>query len=459
MKQTLPQIFQLYFRNPSFRILSIIFFLSALISKWLYLAHQTWWAEDVTTVLFIVTLWLTFYMGLIVKRQLANHRASLLPGYRRQHMMCFFVLYLIYVLVIMLWRDGLRPMIEITEHAQQGILAACLLAALGVTWIGYLSMGRIFIYFYAGILIMAKQTLYLLDIFEQAVYLKYILSAGSLLLVVGLAVRLTRLKEDHFEYGYLLAWPPRKYIVDQVKASQSISNIFDPWLKIFRVKRAPAIPPYPRDANLFVRSRHWDYVDRMSIVSILFWMTVAAPLYMLFIQRPEMEKFFRNVYTNFLLLTMTPVLVALGSQYKRITYWGYDLLKPVKKESYVKERGVVVLRTLFSYWIVFIVCLVLIPNYVFKPEVLHTLKFWAFFLLTGTFSFLTLTWIAYLGCESDSKRVVIHGIILASLVLIYFSLMPAFSILEMVMSNVVCLTGGVILTKLAYRGWCEQEFV
>lgn len=53
-------------------------------------------------------------------------------------------------------------------------------------------------------------------------------------------------------------------------------------------------------------------------------------------------------------LAVTPVAAVIGSHYKRLAYWGYDLLKPVKKNKYIKERGIMLLKHLFLYWIVFL---------------------------------------------------------------------------------------------------------
>ena len=69
------QIFMLYLRNPAFALLFGCYLVFAVVSKILYHAGYTFYGEEICTMIFVVTLWMVFQMGIVIKGQLANHRA------------------------------------------------------------------------------------------------------------------------------------------------------------------------------------------------------------------------------------------------------------------------------------------------------------------------------------------------------------------------------------------------
>lgn len=457
MRNTYPQVFALYFRNPGFVLLSGVLLLSAAVSKFLYLTNHSGFAEDISTLLFVVTLWVTFYFGLMVKRQFANHRASLLPGYRAAHLQSLSVIYVFFVLAAVVWVRGLRPLFQISPDGLQGMFVSSFLASLLIAYLGYLSIGRVFIYSYVLGLVMAVNVTNIIAAFENFVYLKYIVGLSSGVFIIFFLRRLAVLKEKHFEYHYLLSWPPKHYFVNQLKSDQFIN----PLKRMLKVKEEPVrIPPYPREGNIFSRAFHWDYTDHNDIKIVGALIVLASPVYLLFIKNnPAFADFFRNAYSNFLLLSMTPVLVVIGSHYKKLAYGGYDLLKPVTRPQYIKERGVVLTAHLLTYWIIFAVCFALLPNIIFQPDIYRSAKFWGFLLLTGNCSFLVTAWLTWLSCSSDSRVVIINGIVLSSLLIFQFYYASTFAGPLLVWNNVICLGAGLFLFRCAYSAWCQKEFI
>lgn len=450
------QILNLYLQNTNFMILAGVLLISALASKASYITRKAGYAEDSFTILFVVTLWLVFYLGLLIKRQFANHRASLLPGYRKPHLLGVIFISSIFLMAAVAWNHGLRLLFEITPDGIQGIYAVCFFVALLITYLGYLSVGRIFMYAYVVGLLLAINGTNIIAAFESLSYLKYCVWAASGVCIVLFVNRLLELKESDFEYHYLLSWPPKNYFVNQLKSEQWVNPI----KKLFKIKEGTiTIPPYPKERNIFARAFHWDYTDHASIKIVGVLIVMATPIYLLFMQNnPMVADFFENVYSNFLLLSVTPVFVTLGSHYKKLAYWGHDLLRPVTREQYMLERGIVLLIHLVVYWFIFIVSFALLPNIIFHPEVFKSVKFLGFLTLTWNFSLLITAWLAWLSCSLSSKVILFNGLILGQLVLFQFYFSATLSLQWIMWSNVVCLCATILFFKNAYLAWCQKEF-
>ncbi len=238
------------------------------------------------------------------------------------------------------------------------------------------------------------------------------------------------------------------------------TSLFSPVKSLFRIKeRVSSIPNYPREKGLLIRAKHWNYTEAVDIRWVCLLLIFASPVYVLIMKsQPTIEGFFRNAYSNFLLLAITPVLVTVGSNYKKLGYWGYDLLKPIKKNQYMKERGIILIVHLLFYWLIFSLCFAILPSFVFQPEVFDEKKYWGFMLLTGTFAFLVLSWLALLSCSSKSKVVIINGIFLSNIILFQFYFSSRFNFEAIIWLNVICVVAGLVLLSKAYSAWCQKEF-
>ena len=465
MKERYKQILFLYLNNTAFVFLLGIFLVTALLSKVFYHRGYAYYAEEIFTFFFIVSLWLAFHLGLLIKRQFSTHRASLLPRYRAPHINFVFVWYFLFIFLAYLWQSGLkislRPALEISTQGMWGIYLTCLLIALFITYVGYLSVGRILIYSYVMVLIISNQAFDVISILSNTPDLAYAIAAACVIFALFLRNRLMHLNEDSFEYGHIFSWPPRKFIIGQLKASQPIENFLSPFTKAMPIKKKIVeVPKYPRTNNIFTRAYHWDYIEHTDFKIIWILLLLLAPIFLLFISKqPALQNFSKDVYSNFLLLAMSPVLVTMGANYKRIAYWGYDLLKPVNKEEYIKEQAIILLANLFLYWFLFAVCFAILPNIIFQPELFVTKKFWGYLALTASVSFIVLCWLALLCCIRNPVLVITHGSMLSLIVMFYFYFVPGLSFEQISFHNFICLVVSFVLLNKAYRAWCEKEFL
>lgn len=461
MKTAYKQILFLYFRNSSFLLLFGVFLVTAFLSKVFYRLGYGYYAEEVFTLLFVVSLWLAFHLGILIKRQFSTYRASLLPRYRAPHINFMFAVYLVFIFVAYLWEFGLRPTIEISAQGLWGVYLTCLLTAMLITYLGYLSIGRLLMYAYVILLIFSHEAFNVISILNNTGYLVYVIAAACMVFVLFFRNRLLNLKDDHFEYGHIFSWPPHSFIIGQLKANERIADIFSPLARLLQIKkRITDVPKYPRTGNIFSRAYHWDYTEHTDFKVIWVLILLLAPLFLLFASKqPAWHSFSEDVYSNFLLLAISPVLIAMGTNYKRIACWGYDLLKPVNKQEYMKEQAIILFANLFLYWLLFTVCFAILPNIIFHPELFSIKKFWGYLALTANVSFIVLCWVALLSCVLSPVRVIANGLVLSLIVMFYFYFVPKFSFEQMLYHNLICFVGTMFLLSKAYQSWCEKEFL
>lgn len=461
MKHRYAQILALYLHNPAFVPLVGVFLAAAFLSKVVGQAGHRYYAEEIFTLLFVVSLWLAFHFGILLKWQFSTHRASLLPRHRSSHIHCVFVLYAVFALVVYLWESGLGSVMEISRQGLWGVYWTCLWTSVCITFLGYLSMGRVLIYAYVVLLVFAHQSFNVISVLDDARYLAYAIAAACGVFIIFFRVRLMRIKEDSFEYGPIFSWPPRNFILGQLRASQRIDDLaVGPLAGLMpRGKEVAAIPTYARTGNIFVRAYHWGYAERRDLKMIWVWILLAAPFVLLLLNnQAALQNFDKNMYSNLLLLSITPVLIAIGANYKRLAYGDHDVLRPVDKKQYVREQGVILAMDLISYWTLFAACFFILPGVFFDSSVLGMGKFWAYLIFTVNFSFLVLCWLVLLSGISNATTVIVHGGLLGFISLFYFYFSSSLSFEQMILSNWMCLVGNAILTNRAYRAWCEKEF-
>ncbi|MBP6344251.1 MAG: hypothetical protein KA403_09960 [Candidatus Omnitrophica bacterium] len=451
------QIVSLYLSNPTFLVLGVFFVISMVASKVLFHSGYVYYADETFSILFVASLWLAFYFGMMVKRQFANHRASLLPNYRRAHIRTGILIYLALILGGYIWMFGYRSVVETTAQGLWGIYVTCLLIALVITWLGYLSMARTLIYAYVFLLIFANQSMNVIELLSGTDYLAGVLAAVFFVSVFFFIKRLSQVKEDDFEYDYMFSWPPRSLIINQLRASETITGALSTWIPTKGKANLP-IPQYPRRSNIFARAYHWDYTEHADFKVIWTLMLLAVPLVLLMNKNIGSDGFTADVYSNFLLLSFSPVLITVASHYRRMAYWGYDILKPVDKKDYMRQQGVVIFTSLVLYWTLFAVCFALIPSIMNKPDVFAAWQFWLYLLYTLNFSFMVLCWLALLSCTANPIFVIMQGILLTCAALFLLYCMPGFSADQMIANNIVCLTAGLFFCRRAYLAWCEKEF-
>jgi hypothetical protein len=139
-------------------------------------------------------------------------------------------------------------------------------------------------------------------------------------------------------------------------------------------------------------------------------------------------------------------------------YWGYDLLKPVRRARYLRERGAALFGQLMLHWFIFCLYMVILPQLVLSPETLLSAKIWAYLGFTGCFALLIMAWLSYLSSCRQERIVVLNGVLSALLAVTYFYLAQFLSVDAITVNSGFCLLAGGLFLKMAYRQWCEADF-
>ena len=454
-------ILKLYCYNPTFTILAGIFFFGAILSRIGIHYNLFNITEDTMTMLFVFTVWLAFVFGVLIKRQFANHRASLLPHYRGAHLMMAVLIYLVFLAAAYLWEIGTapNPILKITSSELMGIYLACLFMSILIIYFGYLSIGIVLFLAYFVVLVIAGQTQVVIDFLGESSGTHNALAIGTGALILFFGFRLMKLKEEMFEYSFLFSWPQKDLVRNQLRFSQVFVSLTDQIRKLLRIKRrALNISAYPRTKNILSRALHWDYIERTELKGVVILLVLLTPCYLYFVKNyPALHKF-TTPYSNFLLYAVAPVLITICGRYKQMAYLGYDLLKPIRKSQFFQERGIILFQDFLVYWFLFTVYFAVLPSKILMPAVLMTPKFWIYLLLTGTYGFLTLVWIVYMAALTSPRAVIINGISLCILTQMQFMLAGALSTEAMIINAVLSFLGGALLTSVAYKKWCLAEF-
>lgn len=448
------QIASLYFRNPSFLVLAWIFFVSLVISRLSLRMKLYDWAEDTFELLFVVSIWLSFELGVLIKRQFANFRASLFPRYRVPHISVAGILAAILVILIVLWRKGIYvPFISRQEYV--GISLFCLLMYLVIIFVAYLSISRFVFIGYSLVLVAAAQSDAIISFLGSSPVVSKTVLLIMLMLIGYFLKRLLALREDHFEYPFILSWP-RGDLFGRSPASDGLNR----WMILINEKffACQPIKAYPRDKGALVRALHWEQLNRGDFLGIFFLLMLLTPIYLWYVKTfSGPEAFYLKPYSNFLIFSVAPVLAAVCMNYRRMAYWIFDLIKPVDKKEFIRERAITYGLYSGVSWLLFCLYFAVIPNIWLKTTIWQTSKFWLYLLLTGCYSFMTMAWMAYLAALTETRRVILSGIILCVVTQAEFMLMPygTINVLWWNILLVIILAG--FLTRLAFRRWCEVE--
>jgi hypothetical protein len=447
----------LYFRNRTFLILTLCYGAAAVISRIAMRMDIDDVAYDFFTMWFIVCIWISFIFGIQLKRQFANHRASLMPRYRSTHLLAGGILYAFFTIIAVLWWTNLKIVLANQFIDLPRILLTCIFVSLLIVTLGYLSISVFLFMAYFSILLLASQSYDIVMTINTSSSVLQGVWIGIGGLIFFLILRLWYLKEDGFEYPFLLTWPQKDLMRNQLQAAHAL---FAPLRRFIFIRRVPlTIPKYPFQATVIRRVMHWDIFDHAELKWVWVLLVLVSPFYIHFVRTAvELHEFYAKTYANFLLLAVSPVLIAVIANYKKMAYWGYDLLKPVPRERVIRERGMGIFGGLIVLWVLFCFYFSVIPSMVLDPSILKTIKFWAYILLTGSYAFASLSWLALMSQLNSAKAVIVHGLISIQLSLLLFYAVEYFSPMTVVFCGVLVLMGGVVLLQCAYARWCKAEF-
>ncbi|HQO58419.1 MAG TPA: hypothetical protein PLT76_06820 [Candidatus Omnitrophota bacterium] len=462
MKNRYYQVVLLYVRHLPYRILALSLLGTAVLSRFSLEQRLVAIADDFFTFFVVVSVWLAFTAGVLLKRQMAQYRASLLPYYRAPHIIVPFMFFAFFVIVFGYWLVSLYPIIIVNAAAVWSVFVLCALVISSVIWVGYLSINMLVYLSYFFLLVLSRQAYNLVVFVTENIVWQPVLGLASVVLMLVLARRAMSLQEESFEYGYMMSWPQKEFLHNQIKADELYTRGVRTLRKRLGLRPVvPALPPYPRRAALWRRALHWHRIDFAELKSVWVALLVLTPVYMAAISRFSLgHGLFDDPYNNFLLYTVAPVLLVLCVNHRNMTTWSYDILKPVRKEDFLRDQGLVLLGGLGLYWSLFVLYLILIPHLIFKPAELALPRFWGYILLTGSFALLTLSWVIFMSCYSSRPWfVIIHGSLLCALAQVLFMVSGHFYGMTSLGVSLVCWLGVYMFLKSSYRKWCEAEFI
>ncbi len=493
MIRKLKHIFLLYLREPGFMVLCTLSFFSlcamqALIywgieknlirqpaisltiaeHKYLDILVQKYMlGEELLTLVFILGLWLMFSFGLLIKRQFANDRASLLPGYRRAHTISVLVILLFMVTTMVLLSYGAMTLAKIfclqvlgVSVNYASIYLVVFFMGLSMLYLGYLSMGYFVVAGYIVLVFIGQNMISLLQIFSS-----YRLAFDIALISVGALFflfirRLLTLKNEHFEYPFLLVWPPQKTLRNQAALEEKANRFKARCLKVFRIPTIKtAIIPYYKQRQLWARAHNWGSVGQPNIYSLLLLSLALLPLYLIFLRLPTAELIVNaKAETNFLLLGTAAVLLTAITNYKNMIFWDFDLIKPVRRSDFFKEQGIKFIGNLCVYWLIIAVYFGFVPDWVSGAKQIYQPHFWAFVFLTFSFSIFCFSWLATLSAMKDERAVVGNGLVLCVLIIAEFYWGSKNPTSWLIVNALLCLTLAGLFLKLAFEKWMDVEF-
>lgn len=459
MMNKLKNVILLYVHNTGFKLLTLILIFCAFESKWLY--HQrNILAEDVFSLLFVICIWFLFHIGLMIKSQFAHARASLLPGYRKVHLVGILSVAIFFVVILWMWTRGFQYQALVSFHGLIGVYLVTVLVGIILLILGYLSIGKLLLYAYVFLLAISIQTERIIWTLDNVPYLNSIICIIIGLMIVIFARRLLTLKEECAEYSYMISWPSKKVIVNQMKKFSSFSFFDLPVLCLLKskVKQDLRMGPYPATSNILLRALHWEKGQNTHWGMLCLQLGVMMGIYIGLLKTTNIFQVLpTKIYLNFLLFTITPVVLTLGSQYKQMLYWSYDLLKPVSRTQFIMEKAVMFLVQLFGFWIFISVIFGYLPVKILAPFLLDG-KLAFYLLLTFIFSFFTLAVIAFLSVIEKSWMVIILGFVYIQVALVLSVFIVLLTIKQLLLCSLIFLVVGGILSYLAYGKWINKEF-
>jgi|GEM_PF-2995030 len=430
--------------------------------------------EEAGMFLWIFGVWFVMLLGVFLKRQFATHRAHLLPRYRAAHVCAAFLVFALFLSAAAAWLLTLPAEVVATPwHVLWQLALLGVLFLVFAVYLGYLSVELILLLAFLGISVgsaISWDAFGLLRVGAGGPPAQLPVLASLIFVSAALFMaRLMTLREEHFEYPYLLTWPPKELAKNQarvygllLRVEQAIDLLLRGEVFLEKVfgKRTcgPRYPAYPRHRGVVARSRHWDCFESRSLRHLQVLVLVATPLYLWYLKaNPQVHIFFTGVHENFFLLVAAPILTALCFNYKKMGYWQRDMMKPVRRRDIVRERGTALLIALFSFWALFALYFAVLPSIVIDPALLRSAMFWAHLALTGSYAFAAFSWILFLSCLSVTNVIVLNFIALAGLSLAQTYGAGAFPLNVLIATSVLSLAAGAVFCKTALMRWYEKE--
>ena len=210
MKASVCEIAWLYMREKTLRALAVFFFGSVLLTSnpgvLVQMCASRAFMTAFQSAIIMLGLWMTFLIGIILKRQLASYRASLLPGYRQAHALVFAFILGALVMTGLVWSSYLALLFHVGFDDHLAVVAAAIFVSVISIVLGYLSVA--WLVFFSFIIFC---------LFSDPVYMAVGGALGftpsNILTIVIAAIvlavffkRFWDVMEESWEYPYLFSW-------------------------------------------------------------------------------------------------------------------------------------------------------------------------------------------------------------------------------------------------------------
>ncbi len=453
MIQSLRPIWGLYAKQPVIGLAVTIFLGALLSSLWALSQRYDALADDFFTLLLMSGMWLSFHFGILLKSQFTRSAASLLPHYRSRHLIAIAILLSLGVMMIFCWGWLSQSTLTLVCKNLAAVFWGSLFFGAVLMWLGYLSIPSLLLYAYAGLMILAIFFHPLLAWLDVNTEVSLLFQLAFYALLGSLVMRLFLIKEERWEFDYLLSWPIERMTRWRAPAG------FIHWGKIFKSKTVLEMPPFPRAGNLLAQAQHWNRAGFFNYSGLWVVMLLLWPAYSYFFNSDQSQWLrWGNPFANFLLLSTTPVLLLLWSQPRRLSAWGYDLLKPITRRQWSQQMGLSLLVGYFECWLLFVICFGLLPQFFVEPEIFGEVRFWILLLLTGVVGLVALAWLLRLSCVDNVGWITGHGFLLGMLLLFMIYSCGAFTVSVMLGQIAVLLMMSGYLLWNSFQGWLNKDY-
>jgi len=469
-KQLIYPIFCSYFKNREFRIVSILALLG-LAQTYLYgpldikqIGVSENWLIDILRwlLMFFISIvagfiWSVIF-GFILKSQFAHPRSTIFPHFRSAHIQVALFFYVCYLLIMFISRANVLALFAANISAYTYFVLLGFFSIV-IIWFAYVYHQMFWNWIWFPYLFW----FFLRDWFKS-INPEILLSLAAIsfpLLVVALGVRLMRLNEDMYEYTYVFSSDRKDLFKATIKSQQFYSGLWEKLGDLFHKKEIEKkIEKYPTAGNLLARASHWrGYIFGHTNYIWRFGLFFAA--WMIFVE----YKYGGKHASNYFFTVFFPPMMAWGqfilwSREKSFkSLLGLDLLKPLRRENFIKEAGLAVLLQSLEFFLAMFLYFEVVGRAVFSPLSLATNEIWVQLAIALCVQIVIFGFMACLTKFTAKWGHIFFFVWIGMMIVIPFSFFykAKFDLYTNLILGLVLLVGGVLLSRIASRLWYLTE--
>lgn len=438
-------ILSLYQQHQLFIILGIVLVSSMAAIQFLSTHGYGFYVEDLMTIWFAIWMSLAFQLGIMIKRQAANPMAHLLPGYRWSNAFISLTIWTVIVTITSTWLVNMFSFIS-PFKARIALGLLCVGTFLVTTLVAYISIRFLVLISYALLLLAVAHVMNILDVFIQHPIAFGICAGGLGLLLVIFVWRIATLKEENWEYSYLLSWPLYKNNCEEGRGHKN-----KPYIK-------QTLPSFNKLKSSWKKTLHWASVDSENTSSLIVVLLAAVLLYEFYVLKiVGTDGFYMRPYSNLFLFTMLPVSITLFSNHRLFAYKDWALMLPLGRKELAQQWGNLLTLSFISIWSLICVLFAFVPSLLLKIDLLNSIKMWEFLALTGVYGYMTLSWFCYIAMEQNSKKVIAYILFYFYLTSFEFLALPFLNEKQLLLQIIIFLVAGIWYRQKAYQKWGKED--